>query len=291
MFKEQLEQLFEYIPQHIPSENIIESKKDYQKSTGQIYEDDKSYNMRMALFLEWYLLDNYVARTKVTILEDIIEKNASVWNHNRLEVCRNITSNIQALFKVKKVRNDSVTVLNLIADEKYLVEQEDSSLIFRKNDIFQGRIVPQQNKWFFTGHFCFHPNEAYKYISSEAKEIFAVQKSWRRELNNIEKELIETEKSSLKISNHIVKMKRTIEGTDIESKKDMLVEKLSSLRGNRKKLETSTHQKNSAIAHLKNEKIKFEGRRMIVDLVNKLSHMKLKWERSRKITIADIYKN
>ena len=74
MLRETLEQLFESIAQHIPSEVIMESKKDYQKLTGETSEDDKSHNTRMALFLEWSLLDNYVPGTQNTILEDIIKK-------------------------------------------------------------------------------------------------------------------------------------------------------------------------------------------------------------------------
>ena len=72
MLKETLEQLFEFIAQHIASEQIMMAKKEYQKTTGEIYEDDKSYNTRMALFLEWYLLDQFKPGTRHTILEKII---------------------------------------------------------------------------------------------------------------------------------------------------------------------------------------------------------------------------
>ena len=37
MFKETLEQLFEFVAQHIPSEQIMIAKKEYQKPTGKIY--------------------------------------------------------------------------------------------------------------------------------------------------------------------------------------------------------------------------------------------------------------
>ena len=291
MLRETLEQLFESIAQHIPSEVIMESKKDYQKLTGETSEDDKSHNTRMALFLEWSLLDNYVPGTQNTILEDIIKKNESVWDQNRLEVHRNIANNIQALFGIKKVRNNSVTVQNLFTDEKHLIDEEDSSMIFRKNDIFQGRIVPQQGKWFFTGHFCFHPNEIHSYINSEVKNILTLQKSWGKEVKSLAKELFKTQKSRLKNSNYIVEMKRKIEVTGAGTKRDLLVEKLSALREDRDNLETSSKQKDISIAHLKKEKIEFVGRRMAVDLINKLACMKLKCERYRNIEIAEIYKN
>ena len=54
-----LEQLFEFAAKTIPEEQILAAKQTYQLETGTLYEDDKSYNSRMALFLEWYLCDNY----------------------------------------------------------------------------------------------------------------------------------------------------------------------------------------------------------------------------------------
>ena len=86
MLKERLEQLFEFIAQHIPSEQIMLAKKEYQKTTGETYEDDKSYNTRMSLFLEWYLLDNYKPGTGITTLE----KNCRPSKASKMAILRNI---------------------------------------------------------------------------------------------------------------------------------------------------------------------------------------------------------
>ena len=291
MLKQNLEQLFEFIAQHIPSEQIMQAKKEYQKTTGEIYEDDNSYNTRMALFLEWYLLDNYKPDTQKTILENIIEENQSNWAQNHLEACKDITNNIQALFEVKKVRDDSVTVLDLFKDEKYLVHESDSKLVFRKNDIFQGRIVPHQGKWNFTGYFCFHPGKSHRYIKDEAKKIFILQRSWQKELNILEKELLKKEKFSLKNSKHIEKIKTKIERTDSVTKRESLTSELVTLEESGKDMVISTQETENKIARLKNETINLEGRKMISELLNKLAYMNLKWERSRQIEISDIYKD
>jgi hypothetical protein len=291
MLKENLEQLFEFIAQHIPADQIMQAKKDYQKSTGEIYEDDQSYNMRMALFLEWYLLDNYVPGTQKTILENMIEGNQSTWAQNHLEICQDIAKNIQGLFEVKKVRDNSVIVLDLFADEKYQVEELDSKLVFRKNDIFQGRIAPHHDKLYFTGYFCFHPPKTHRYIKDEAKKIFLIHKGWRKELLKLEKELQNKQKESLKNCKYIEKIKTKIERLDSGPKRDQFINELSALEENKSKLEVSIHEKNLEISQLKTEKFKLEGRRLISELINKLAYMNLKWERSRQIEISDIYKN
>lgn len=291
MLKENLEQLFEFIAQHIPADQIMQAKKDYQKTTGEIYEDDQSYNMRMALFLEWYLLDNYVPGTQKTILENMIEGNQSTWAQNHLEICQDIAKNIQGLFEVKKVRDNFVIVLDLFADEKYQVEELDSKLVFRKNDIFQGRIAPHHDKLYFTGYFCFHPPKTHRYIKDEAKKIFLIHKGWGKELLKLEKELQNKQKESLKNCKYIEKIKTKIERLDSGPKRDQFINELSALEENKSKLEVSIHEKNLEISQLKTEKFKLEGRRLISELINKLAYMNLKWERSRQIEISDIYKN
>ena len=291
MLRENLEQLFEFVAQHIPSEQIMMAKKEYQKTTGEIYEDDKSYNSRMALFLEWYLLDQYEPGTRQTVLENIIEDNSFSWTPDRLELYKDVSKNIQALFEIKKVRDNSVTVLDLFTDEKYQIEEEDSKLAFRKNDIFQGRIFPHQDKYFFSGYFCFHPNKTQRYIKGEAKEFYLLQRSWRKELYKLEKELLKIQKSYFKNSKSIEKIKTKIERTDMGTKRDKLTGKLLNLEENKKKIEASTQQTEREMDHLKLKKIKIEGRRLISELINKLAYMNLKWERSRQIDISDIYKN
>jgi hypothetical protein len=291
MLKENLEQLFEFIAQHIPAEKIMQAKKEYQKTTGEIYEDDRSYNTRMALFLEWYLLDNYIPGTQNTILENIIEENHLTWEQSHLEACQDITNNIQALFEVKRIRDNSVTVLDLFNDQKYLVHEGNSKLVFRKNDIFQGRVVPHKGKWSFTGYFCFHPNKTQCYLKDEAKKIFLIQRTWKKELSGLEKELSEKEKNSSKNYKYIQKVKIKIERTDKGTKKNNLINKLLFLEHNGNSMAISNQETNKKINRLKIETIKHEGRNLISELINKLAYMNLKWERSRQIEISDIYKN
>ena len=258
MLRETLEQLFEFVAQHIPSEQIMMAKKEYQKTTGEIYEDDKSYNSRMALFLEWYLLDQYEPGTRQTVLENIIEDNSSSWTPDRLESYKDVSKNIQALFEIKKVRDNSVTVLDLFTDEKYQIEEEDSKLAFRKNDIFQGRIVPHNDKYFFTGYFCFHPNKTQRYIKGEAKKFYLLQRSWKKELTKLEKESSKFQKLYLKNAVSIEKIKTKIERTDSGTKRDKLTGKLLGLEEDKIKIEASSQQTGKEIGHLKPEKMKIE---------------------------------
>ena len=113
------------------------------------------------------LLNNILPEKRRGKLKTLLEIGKTVRvleAHNGLSGI--IANNIQALFEVKKVRDNSVTVIDLFKNQKYLINENDSKLIFRKNDIFQGRIVFHHAQWHFTGHFCFHPNKNQGFIFS-----------------------------------------------------------------------------------------------------------------------------
>ena len=255
MLKERLEQLFEYVAKHIPSEQIMTAKKEYQKATGEIYEDDNSYNTRMALFLEWYLLDQYNPNTKKTNLENIISGNPSAWDESRMKIYTDISKNINSLFEVKKIRQYSVAVLDLFAGKKYQVDEEDSILAFRKNDIFQGRIVPHGDKFYFTGNFCFHPKKTEGYIKNEIKIICQIQSTWNTELKKLEKNLLKTQNSRSKNTNPIEKTKARIKQLDTGAKRDVLIKELSILEQDLAEIDANIRLIESEISHIKIEKI------------------------------------
>ncbi len=291
MLAEIIEQLFEFAAKSIPSDQILEAKKTYQKETGEIYEDDKSYNSRMALFLEWYLFDQSALDKSKTILESIIDENADGWNNDRLKIYKDITENIHGLFLAKKIKDGNVKVLNLFTDEKYLVAEKDSRLIFRKNDVFQGRIVFFQDQYHFTGNFCFHPDKTQKYINSEVKKVALIQKSYKKELAGLEKNLFKANKNLKNNEKQIENLNRKIENTAAENKIQHLSQKLSILFEERATLTKCIQNLEGEIFIVKNDKIKLEGRQQTNALINKLAYMNLKWERSRQIEISDIYKN
>jgi hypothetical protein len=291
MLKELLEQLFEFAAKTIPSYQILEAKKAYQKETGEIYEDDNSYNTRMALFLEWYLFDNYNLEKSQTILEILIENNVNSLSIDKHEIYKNFTKNIQGLFIVKKIKNETVKVINLFTDETYLVQETDSRLFFRKKDIFQGRLVKYQEQFRFTGNFCFHPEKTHKYIKQEVKLINKTQSENRKSISQINKNLLKVNKNLEKketeieiINNKIINASSENKIIKLNRKLSLLIEEKNNFNMIIKDMETNAYT-------LEHYKIRIEGNEKINKLINKLSYMNLKLERSRQIDTSDIYKN
>jgi hypothetical protein len=291
MLREILEQLFELAAKAIPSDKILEAKKSYQKETGEIYEDDNSYNSRMTLFLEWYLFDNYIEEKSKTPLEILIEENQDTWESDKLEVYKSITKSIQGIFIVKKIKNETIKVINLFTDETYLVQEKDSRLFFRKNNIFQGRLIFFQKQFYFTGNFCFHQKKTHKYVKQEVKLINNAQSGDRKNLAKIKSNILKVNRKLEKKEAEIEKINKKINNADSENKIIKLNQKLTLLIEEKNNLNRIIKDMGSNISTLEHDKIRIEGNKQINKLINKLSYMNLKLERSRQIEISDIYKN
>jgi len=291
MLQEILEQLFEFAAKSIPDKQILAAKKTYQMETGTLYEDDKSYNSRMALFLEWYLFNNCAPKSSKTVLEVLLENNSEEFNTDQLKIYKNISKSTQSLFLIQKVHEDGVKAINLFTDEIYLVQEKDSRLIFKENDIFQGRIIYFQKYFHFTGNFCFHPKKSHKYIKYEIKLIAKSLNQYKKNLAKTEKTLL---KATTKLKRHELKIENLngkIHNINSESKVAKLNQKLKLLVEEKETQIRTIQELRNEASFIKNDKIKNEGNKQINALINRLAYMNLKWERSRQIDITDIYKN
>jgi len=291
MLQEILEQLFEFTAKSIPDEQILAAKKNYQMETGTLYEDDKSYNSRMALFLEWYLFNNCAPKSSKTVLEVLLENNSEEFNTHQLKIYKDISKSTQSLFLIQKVHEDGVKAIDLFTDEIYLVQEKDSRLIFKENDIFQGRIIYFQKYFHFTGNFCFHPKKSHKYIKYKIKLIAKSLNQYKKDLAKTEKTLL---KAATKLKRHELKIENLngkIHNINSESKVAKLNQKLKLLVEEKETQIRTIQELRNKASFIKNDKIKNEGNKQINALINRLAYMNLKWERSRQIDITDIYKN
>jgi len=291
MLQEILEQLFEFAAKTIPDEQILAAKKTYQMETGTIYEDDKSYNSRMALFLEWYLFNNYAPKSSKTVLQFLLENNSEEFNSEKLNIYKSISESIQSLFFIQKVHEGSVKAINLFTNEIYLIQEKDSLLIFRKNDIFQGRIIYFQNHFLFTGNFCFHPKKTHKYIKPEINLIAKILNQYKKDLVKTEKILLKAKTKLKHYELDIEKLNKKLLNNNSENIIAKFNQKLKLLAENKGAQIKTIQELANRISFIKNDKIKIEGNKQINALVNDLAYKKLKWERSRQIDITEIYKN
>lgn len=284
--KEKFDLMIQKITQDQDSNDILEAKLNYQKLAGEIYEDDKTFEARMGLFLEWYIFDHRGPGKEQTPLELFLAQNL-----DELKTGDDFILNINSIFVVKKIRADEVVVMDLLDSKKYNVRENESKILFNKNDLFEGRIILLEGDYYFTGNFCFHPRETEKFIKGEVKKIYAIKEVFLKELKQFNSQLKDLISKLEKNGNEIEKLNSKIENAGSIDKARPLYEKLDTLKIFRAELIQKISMKEAEKSNLETFKIKNEINALVSDLIQKLGYMNLKWERSRQIDIHDIYRN
>ena len=291
MFLEEFNKIISSIAETYSSDEIREIKKEYQNLGGAIFDDDRSYEARMACFLEWFVLERIIPDSTETAIERFIRIKSDAIPAEQLGIYQDFTKSIHGLFIAKKITPDAVTVLNLFSDNKYRVHESGGKNMFQRNDVFEGRIISHFDQFHFTGSFCFHPPQSTKFIKSAVKQIRQEQKKAYDELAKLNRNLKSLEIDFKSASSDIDKFNAKIEKTNSESKRDALREKLESMENNLSTIKDEQTMMQVRAGNWENMEIKIGCREQCFQLMQKLSYMSLKWERSRLIDVKDIYKN
>ena len=290
MIKDSIEYLIKIATNPPYSNNLLAARQEYQKYAGGIFDDDKSYENQMALFLEWYIFDRIDPAHDQTVLELIINNGKGA----TLDLLKNINvfiSHIHGLFIIKKIKDHSVKAINLFGNKQYDVVEPSGKLYFSKNSIFEGRLLTHENSYYFTGNFCFHPEGSKKFIKSEIKKIFSLQKINVKELKLQNVKLKNENKKLNKTISLIEKLQEKIQKLNSEKKILTIKKDLFELGSIKEKHEENCYLLKQNINIFTHEKIIRESQSIQTRLMLKLSSMRLLLERSRNIEVKDIYKN
>ena len=290
MIKDSIEYLIKIATNPQYSNNLLAARQEYQKYAGGIFDDDKSYENQLALFLEWYIFDRIEPAHGQTVLELIINNG----KEETLDPLKNInvfTSHIHGLFIIKKIKDHSVKAINLFDNEQYNVVEPSGKLYFSKNSIFEGRLLAYENSYYFTGNFCFHPEGSQKFIKSEIKKISSLQKINAQELKLQNIKLKNENKKLNKTISSIEKQQEKIQRLNSEKKIFKIKNDLFELESIKEKHEENYSLLKQNINTFTHEKIIRKSQSIQTRLMLKLSSMRLLLERSRNIAPKDIYKS
>ena len=289
--KKILDQLIERFSQAPYATDICEARQEYHELAGEIYEDDKSYESRVGSFLEWYLFDRVIPDEQLTPLETLIKNNGRDGLPEGIKSLEEFTNNVHGLFVIKKIRDQEVVALNLLDDTKYNVRESEGKILFQKNELFEARIVLNNNEYYFTGNFCFHPREAMKFIKGEVKNIIKTRGEYLKELKGLNSRLKDLNSKLDKNGREVEKINAKIKDSKSMEKIRNWNEHLESLKKVRADLLQQVSLTDAEKSNLETLKLKNEIHQMSSTLIQRLNYMNLKWERSRQIDLQDIYRN
>jgi hypothetical protein len=148
--------------------DVLAARAEFFRLTGEVFEDDRTFEMRMASFLDYYVFDHRSAHTQRTVAEDLQAAKLKV-DAPQADALEAFTRTLHGLFEVRKLGPGFVRLRELFTGVDHEVIERRALAGLQKGDILEARLIPLGNGLVFSPAFCFHPREAVKAIKREVK--------------------------------------------------------------------------------------------------------------------------
>jgi hypothetical protein len=153
MYRPLLERLIDFATGQMTPMALKEARDAFFKQTGEVYEEDSSFEIRLASFIEWYVLER--RENNETSAEIFVRQLTG----DEVVFGAQLTSTYRSLFSIQKISDTSVTLLDLLGNGLFATSGETPPGL-NKSDIIEGRLIPWGDKVLLSRTILFHPTEA-----------------------------------------------------------------------------------------------------------------------------------
>lgn len=169
------DEMIERLILHYTGENyaneVAVAKREFFDEAGIMDEENIAFEMRMTQFLEWYLFTRPVAGTEMPPAQHALKSGEFKHNAADVTALENLGKTRHSLFEFQKIRGDDIYIKDLFSGKKIVIKDSPIRVGFSREEIFDTRLIPLEDTFVFTKGFCFHPEEASKFIQSEVKKL------------------------------------------------------------------------------------------------------------------------
>ena len=170
MYQRQLDALIAFASGERFQPELLEARERYFGATGEIFEDDKSFELRMASFLDYYVFDWKLSESGKSPAQLFLEESSEP-SADELQTLRGLTETTHSLWEVRKLAAELVRVRDVFTGKDMDVFERRQPAGLKKGDLIEARLVPCDGRLLFSSAFCFHPEEMRKAILKEVKRL------------------------------------------------------------------------------------------------------------------------
>jgi hypothetical protein len=164
-----LEELIGWATPEVHKPDLVQAKKDFFARTGEVFDDDRQLEQRMAAFLEHYVCDRIAPHLGRTPARARYEEALTRETPERAAAFRPFCETVHGLFEVRRMGEGEVRLRGLFSGIDYDVAERRQLVGLEVGDVLECRLIPFAGLLHFSSAWCFHPHEAAPLIRAEAK--------------------------------------------------------------------------------------------------------------------------
>lgn len=133
---------------------VTRARGDYFSWTGEVFDEDRSFDVRMQAFLDWFVFDRVLAASGDSAARAF---TARLEDPDEAFRFRLLSRTVHGIFEVRDNGRTQLDVHDLITAADYRVPGPGPLAGVRNGDLFEGRLVPFDGRFHFSSAFLFHP--------------------------------------------------------------------------------------------------------------------------------------
>lgn len=167
-----LEELIAWATPEEAKPDLLAARQEFFKKNGEVFDDERALEMRMAAFLEHYVCDRGAPRlggvtpARARYLEALEREGPE-----RARAFRALTATVHGLFEVRKLSVGKVMLRGLFSHLDFEVPERRQLVGLREGDVLECRLVPFDGAWSFSTAWCFHPHQVAKAIRQHVQRL------------------------------------------------------------------------------------------------------------------------
>lgn len=162
--------------------DVVAARTEFSALAGEVFEEDRQLELRLAGFLEFYLCDRVAAWAGTTPARARYLSALTTEGPQQAQTWRAFCETWHALFEVKELTAGKVTLVALSSRSEVAVSERRAMHGLSLGDVLEARLIPFAGGLAFSSAWVWHPHEAAPLIKAEAER--------RRQSGSPEKELL-----------------------------------------------------------------------------------------------------
>lgn len=149
---------------------LLKAKAAYFGATGEVFEDDASFEQRMAAFIDFYVFDWKLEGGQATPAE-CFWKRGLLADANQAPIFEGFLQTWLSLWEVRKLGKESLRLRDLFSERDVEVFERRQLVGLAKGDLMEARLLPMGDRRVLSRAVLFHPKVVRKPILAELKRL------------------------------------------------------------------------------------------------------------------------
>ena len=166
-----LEELIAFATPDETKPDLLEARTQWVEKNGEVFDEDRDVEQRMAGFLEHYACDRVAPHFGKTPARQRYEQSLREDSPERAAAFRTFTESVHGIFEVRRIAAGVVRLRGLFSGITWDVTERRQIVGLKTGDVLEARLLPFAGHIHFSPSYCFHPHEAAAQIKAEAKRL------------------------------------------------------------------------------------------------------------------------